>query len=235
MATAAMGQTHPVLVELFTSEGCSSCPPADQLLARLRQAQNIDGTPVITLSEHVDYWNQLGWADPFSSGLFTTRQQNYARSLRSEVYTPQMVVDGGVAFVGSDSRKAFDAIRGAAAAPKAAIELGCGTNPMSLRVRIDNKAGGEADVMLAIAEDALQSSVLRGENRGRLLPHSSVARRIAIIGRVKKQQSFTAEPGIALESGWKTENVSAVVFLEDRSNLHIRGAAEIAMSSCAAH
>ena len=235
MATAALAQTHPVLVELFTSEGCSSCPPADQFLGWLREAQRIEGADVITLSEHVDYWNQLGWIDPFSSGLYTSRQQNYARSLRSEVYTPQMVVDGSVAFVGSDSRKAFEAIRTAAKAPKAAIELGCGANPMSLRVRIDNMAGGDANVVLAIAESGLQSSVSRGENRGRLLPHSSVARRMAVVGRVKKHQSLTAEPGIALENGWKAGNLSAVAFLEDRANLSILGAAQIAISSCAAH
>ena len=103
---------------------------------------------------------------------------------------------------------------------------------MSLQIRIDS-IGGDADVLLAMAENGLQSNVSGGENKGRLLPHSSVARRITTLGRMKKQQLFTAEPGISLEKGWKRNNVSAVVFLQDRSNLRILGAAEIALSSCA--
>src|SRR5947207_1240023 len=123
LASVMMGQTAPtpVLVELFTSEGCSSCPPADLLLARLQKEQPIKGVQVIPLSEHVDYWNQLGWTDPFSSGAFTSRQQSYSRAIRStDVYTPQMLVDGTVAFVGSDSRKAIETLTAAARAPKAA-------------------------------------------------------------------------------------------------------------------
>ena len=95
--------------------------------------------------------------------------------------------------------------------------------------------GGDADVMLAVTENGLQSSVAAGENRGRLLPHTSVTRRLATIGRMKKQQAFTAEPGVALEKSWKRENLSAVVFLQDRSTLRILGAAQIAMSSCGWH
>ena len=108
---------HPVLVELFTSEGCSSCPPADDLLARLERTQ-----PVIVMSEHVDYWNRIGWTDPYSSHAFSERQENYARRFRiNGPYTPQMVVDGRTEFVGSDGYEAVNAIRAAAKETKAAI------------------------------------------------------------------------------------------------------------------
>src|SRR2546430_11354979 len=124
---AAEAPPTPVLVELFTSEGCSSCPPADLLLSRLQQSQPIAGVEVIALSEHVDYWNQLGWTDPFSLAGLTERQRQYAAALRGEgVYTPQMVLDGKTGFVGSDSQKALGAIAQAAKSPRTGIDLRCG-------------------------------------------------------------------------------------------------------------
>ena len=105
----------PVVVELFTSEGCSSCPPADQLLDRLTAAAADDGAKVVALGEHVDYWDRLGWRDRFSSAAFTSRQELYARRFNLDsAYTPQMVVDGHAEFVGSDSAAARRAIAKAA-------------------------------------------------------------------------------------------------------------------------
>src|SRR5260370_31679799 len=136
MAMAESPRT-PVLVELFTSEGCSSCPPADLLLSHLQQSQPIPGVEVIALSEHVDYWNQLGWIDPFSSAGLTERQRQYASVLHGDgVYTPQMVVDGKTGFVGSDSQKPLRAIAAAAKAPRTGIDLRCGAKPASLSVLI---------------------------------------------------------------------------------------------------
>ena len=229
----ALAAPVPVLVEMFTSEGCSSCPPADLLLQRLKQAQPAPGVQVITLSEHVDYWNELGWVDPFSSSGITARQQRYASAFRADPYTPQMVVDGRAQFVGSDSRKAIEAIVEAAKAPKANIGLRCGSSPLTLQIRIDNMPGGDADVLVAIAEDALESKVTSGENSGRLMPHASVARRITMIGRMKRQPTFAWENSVALEKNWKRENVSLVVFLQDRLTRHILGAAQTALSACA--
>ena len=108
----------PVLVELFTSEGCSSCPPADELLAKLSREQPVDGATIVPLAFHVDYWNRLGWVDRFSSPQFTKRQQEYAAALRADTYTPQMVVDGRDEFVGSDDARARQSIADAAQSRK---------------------------------------------------------------------------------------------------------------------
>jgi hypothetical protein len=225
----------PVVVELFTSEGCSSCPPADLLLRRLQREQPIPGVEVIPLSEHVDYWNQLGWKDPFSSHGFTDRQRQYADVFRRDgPYTPQMVVDGAAEFVGSDGPRALKVIADAARRPKASVSLSCQSNPLRLQVRIDN-VREDADVVLAIAENGLESNVIRGENSGRRMGHDGVTRHLAVIGRTKKQQPFMAEPKIAIEKDWRRENLSAVVFLQDRSSFRIQGAGKIAIPACAAN
>ena len=112
---AASDRPVPVVVELFTSEGCSSCPPADRLLARLDQTQPIAGAQVIAIEEHVDYWNQLGWNDPFSSPQYRARQNDYAIAFHAkDIFTPQMVVNGQAAFVGSDMTRAYKEIGAAA-------------------------------------------------------------------------------------------------------------------------
>lgn len=114
----------PVLLELFTSEGCSSCPPADRLLELRDQKQPVTGANLIVLSEHVDYWNRLGWKDPFSSSLYSARQDEYANRFHlGEAYTPQLVMDGRVGVVGSDGRAVESAIQKAMPEPKISIEI----------------------------------------------------------------------------------------------------------------
>src|SRR5690242_4017290 len=160
----------PVIVELFTSEGCSSCPPADQLLESLDRSQPVPRAEIIALSEHVDYWNHIGWTDPYSSPVFSSRQAVYAHRFQLQgSYTPQMVVDGAVEFVGSDGRRAEAAITAAARLEKIPVVLSASMNALHIEVgALPSAAGREkADVYLALARDSGTSNVLRGENQGR--------------------------------------------------------------------
>lgn len=242
---AASQPANPVVVELFTSEGCSSCPPADRLLAHLQRTQPVAGAEIIALEEHVDYWNDLGWNDPFSSSLLSDRQADYAHYFRtSGPYTPQMVVDGKAQFVGSDEHDALVAIGKAARDPKATVELEqmsdskarveTGTEAARLRVRLGPLAGWHAgdlaEVLLAITEDDLSSNVTRGENAGDQLDHRAVVRELRILGRVDSAGSFAAETDVKLPKDWKRENLRAVAFVQDRSSRDVLGAAVLRLS-----
>ena len=224
----------PVLVELFTSEGCSSCPPADEVLTELAKSQPVEGALVIPLSEHVDYWNHLGWADPYSSKLFSERQEAYAAAFRSSgLYTPQVVVDGRVERVGSDRRAVQQAIASAAREPKLEVAVSRGPTPSSLRIRVEPSTafpGSAGDrVLLAIVEDDLQSQVSRGENSGRRLSHTAVVRRLQVVGSLPQGKPFEKEVLVALDSAWKPEHLSAVAFVEQGSGGRILGAARGAL------
>lgn len=227
----------PVLVELFTSEGCNTCPPADKLLSELEFNQPIKGVEVIALSEHVDYWDRLGWKDPFSSAHFTHRQSEYAQALHFEdIYTPQMIVDGRTEFIGSNRAKAFEAIAAAARAPKSIVGLAIkdsASNLIKLLVQVESNSdvarGDTADVMLAIAESGLSSKVSRGENAGRELAHSSVVRKLIKIGKVD-HKSFSAESAVSLHRAWKRQQIKAVVFVQERTSRRVLGAAQIKLA-----
>jgi hypothetical protein len=222
-----------VLVELFTSEGCSSCPPADALLAELDQKQPFAGVQIIPLEEHVDYWNHDGWRDPFSSSLFTDRQEEYARRFGLPApYTPQMVVDGRTEFSGSARHRVPAAIAGATQAPQAEVALMVvpGPEPSAViaTVRVDAFPAGvreKADVHLALTEDDLSSNVGAGENAGRHLVHRAVVRRFTSAGHAEAGKPFAAEVKIPVERSWKRENLHVVAFLEGRSSGQIFGAA----------
>src|SRR5579863_2677694 len=184
----------PVVVELFTSEGCSSCPAADRMLSRLEQTQPIPGAQVVAVEEHIDYWNQLGWTDPFSSPQYRARQNDYAVAFKaSNIYTPQMVVSGQTAFVGSDLNRAYHEIAAAAQATSTLVDLGTNANSrdpelLDLSVQVTNAKSTkwrDSNVYLAVTEGGLTTFVQRGENSGRTLRHSSVVRNFGVIGRVK--------------------------------------------------
>jgi hypothetical protein len=221
-----------VVVELFTSEGCSTCPPADELLGRLRQdlsAKNID---VIPLGFHVDYWDSLGWKDRFSSADFTQRQQQYTRALKvNGPYTPEMVVDGAVEFVGNDAGQARRAITQQASQLELAQVKIEPAGAEQLTVQVKGAAGsssGNALVMLAITEDNLSTQVGSGENGGRTLHHAAVVRALRRLGKLH-EGSFEGTEQLKLKKEWKLQDLRAVVFVQNGPSGKIEGAASVAL------
>jgi len=228
----------PVIVELFTSEGCSSCPAADRLLSRLEQNQPVPGVQVIAIEEHVDYWNQLGWTDPFSSPQYRARQNDYAVAFHAgNIYTPQMVVNGSVEFVGSDMNRAYHEIGAAARAETTQIDLGATPNSkepdlldLSLHLTNANTAKvRDSNVYLAVTESSLTTFVQRGENAGHTVRHSSVVRSFGVIGKVDAKGASGGQlvSTLRLPREWKRENLRAVVFVQERESFHITGASTI--------
>jgi hypothetical protein len=231
MQPPSAGST-PVLVELFTSEGCSSCPPADALLMRLGRTQPVREADVIVLEEHVNYWDSLGWKDPFSSEQATARQQEYGQAFGGQqIYTPQMVVDGNTEFVGSAAGKALRAVRAAGAAHKPAVSLSW-TDGGMLAIHVEpltNAAQGDApQVVVAIAENMLHSDVKHGENAGRALEHDGVVRALIPAGKIgASSDGFSSTIAVHAAHEWNVANVRAVVFVQERRSRHILAAAAI--------
>jgi hypothetical protein len=230
-STAPTAAPTPVLVELFTSEGCSSCPPADALLSRLGKTQPVPGADIIALEEHVDYWDRLGWKDPFSSEAATARQNEYGEAFGgAQVYTPQMVVDGHAEFVGSSDNDALRAIRAASQAPKPAVQLAWQKDD-TLSIHVDAltnaKAGDSTQIFLAIAENMLHSDVKRGENAGRALEHNGVVRQLLPLEKIAGGPEFSSTTDIHPAPGWNRTNLRAVVFVQDRRSRQILAAASI--------
>jgi hypothetical protein len=226
LAAAAAHAQHaaPVIVELFTSEGCSSCPPADTVLQRLES-----GADAIVLGEHVTYWDRLGWKDRFSAEVFTQRQEEYAQLFRiGGAYTPQMVVNGQAEFVGSDEGRARREIVKAGGEPKAKVELARANDEVSIKVSELPAPARGADVILAVTETRLDTDVRSGENGGHKLRHTGVVRSLSTVGRVDaKSGIFAGQAHYHLDPSWKRENVKLVVFLQDRASKKIWGAAAI--------
>jgi hypothetical protein len=228
----------PVIVELFTSEGCSSCPAADRLLGRLEQTQPVPGAQVVAIEEHVDYWNQLGWTDPFSSPQYRARQNDYAVAFRSnDIYTPQMVVNGQSMFVGSDANRAYHEIAAAAQSATTLIDLATSPNShdpelLDLAVQVTNPKTvkwRDSNVYLAVTENNLTNFVQRGENAGRTLRHASVVRSFGVIGRMDPRGASGGQlvSTLRLPHEWKRENLRAVVFVQERDTFRITGASVV--------
>ena len=237
-SSAAPAPRVPVVVELFTSEGCSDCPPADALLAELDRTQPVPGALIIPLEEHVDYWNHDGWRDPFSSAVFTARQEAYARRFGiAGPYTPQMVVAGRTEFVGNAQHEARAAIAAATHFPQVEVSLAvtAGAPPDAIlhtTIKVNSlpaEAGKGAKVYLAVTEDALANDVSAGENSGRRLAHRAVVRKFSLAGHIEAGKPFSASVEDRMAPGWKRENLRVVVFLEGATSGKILGAATAAV------
>ena len=207
-----------VLVELFTSEGCSSCPPADAVLARLHRQQPVPGVQLLVLSEHVDYWNNLGWKDPYSDALFSDRQGDYS----SRIYTPQAVVDGKTEVLGSNESAIVSAAKAAAQAPHGTLSVT--PSPGGARISVAGLPGhSDARVMLAVVEDDLVSRVERGENAGRTLSHTAVARVLREVGRIPATAAqWSAEVPVPTDLSWKQTRV--IAFVQDSATRRVLAA-----------
>lgn len=227
---------HPVVVELFTSQGCSSCPPADRLLTKLGGEKM-----VIPLAYHVDFWNYIGWTDPFSSHAWTERQTGYAKRFGlSQLSTPQAVVDGGTQVVGSDEPALRSAIAAAAAKPAGNVELA--VTPSASNVRVDADValpealrGKKLDVMFAVFETGLVTPVGKGENGGRTLQNDYVVRLLVRAAKLAPGGPDKSRHGetLSLDKKWDRSRLGVVAFLQDPSTLEIRGAGVRALTAAA--
>jgi hypothetical protein len=205
----------PVVVELFTSQGCSSCPPADAMIHDIANDPALRGR-VIPLAFHVDYWDSLGWRDPFSSAEWTQRQARYARTMRlNSAYTPQAVVNGTREFVGSNHAALSAALEKASNEKRGEITLTARREGNSLIATIHASVPADDDLMLAIVEDGVTTKIEHGENAGRTITNDAIVRKLI---RVKPGQATAS-----IDPAWR--NLSAAVFVQDRATLAIGAAA----------
>jgi hypothetical protein len=230
----AEGADSPVLIELFTAEGCSSCPPADHFLEQLDTAQPIPGAHLIVLGEHVDYWDGKGWPDPYSSKAFTDRQIAYERRLKlSEPFTPQFVVDGTVDMSLSHRDQIKQQLFAAAAVAKVPVSIeslhvGEGAAPaISGTVSVTMAAGDRpCELFVAVALDHADTQVLRGENHGQHLTHVAVLREFVRVGPVASGAASSQPFSIALRPDLVGARLRVIALVQQPDLGAVRGAAE---------
>jgi hypothetical protein len=221
----------PVLVELFTSEGCSTCPPADAMLEQMDK-QPVPGANLIVLSEHVDYWNHDGWRDPYSSPSATERQNEYVRSLGLKTaYTPQIIIDGTSELQRGDPQQTKQLFEKVLAAPKIAVRISslrAEVNGSVVRghIEVDQNTGRHnADLYVAVALDHVESQVSAGENGGKRLSHVAVVQELKRIGKVEKGRSANQDFEFKLKAGAEPASVRIVAFVQEVGPARVVGAA----------
>jgi hypothetical protein len=233
-STASRKQDYSVkgngfaVLELFTSEGCSSCPPAESLLARIQKEAG--NKPIYLLAYHVDYWNRLGWKDVFSSPQFSKRQYQYSQQLPAQVYTPQLVVNGSSEYIGSDETAVSNAIQ-------AALN---GSSEVSLNVTGQLQAGklhldyqvtgntGNSQLLVALVQKHAVSEVKRGENQGRTLSHVQIVRDLQVFN-VKHNQKGSEQ--VSLPAGFNKEEWEFISMIQDSGTGAIEAATRVAVSA----
>lgn len=209
------------IVELFTSEGCSSCPPADALLRQIHLKETSAGQLIVGLSEHVTYWNSLGWKDPYSDEVFTQRQSAYASKLSLDSsYTPQMVLNGRDQFVGSNSAALQQALRTDASRKHADLKILSSTRDadgLQVNFSLGGTSGKQMEIMAVLTDDMDQSKVLRGENSGRSLQHISVARSLSRVATISGDSQRSIH--LRLPNGFTTSPAHHLVLFAQEPNL----------------
>ncbi|MBA2561314.1 MAG: DUF1223 domain-containing protein [Chitinophagaceae bacterium] len=215
-------KTNPVILELFTSQGCSSCPRADRLLEKYADMEN-----VVAISYHVDYWNRLGWKDPFSSAAFSLRQQNYSRIFRlNGVYTPQLVINGEREMVGSDANKVEATLKGAYNTQSTAQLVINNVSIEGTKATIDysvTKNENKAVLNIALIQNKITTSIKSGENAGINLTNINVVRNFK---SVPSSSESTSTISIDLVAGVNKEDLSVALFLQDPKTLKILAGAK---------
>ena len=210
----ALGKGDPgfAVVELFTSEGCSSCPPADELVAKIQQENN--EMPVYILAFHVDYWNHLGWRDIFSEPLYSDRQNQYSKWLNASVYTPQVVVNGQQEFVGSDENKLRSSIKEALHKVSSGhlwlSDIKKSNRNLTLHYQIEGNAANNY-LFLALIEKTASSKVLKGENQGRILMHVQIVRKIQSIHLNELKEGVSE---LEIPEGLDKQKMEIIAFLQ---------------------
>ena len=214
-------ETGFAVIELFTSEGCSSCPAADKLVATVEEQDKNE--PVYILSYHVDYWDQLGWKDRFSDAAFTERQQHYAELLHvNSIYTPQIVVNGQHEFVGSN-KAALDKALSASLKDSAREKLSIQEKDSNGKIDVsyETTASSNAEIIINLVQKSAQTNVKAGENDGRQLTHVQIVRR-------QITQALSGKNGktvIDLPLEYKSNQWEIIAFVQDLHNGRILCAA----------
>jgi hypothetical protein len=225
----------PILLELFTSEGCSSCPPVDEFVRHMDESQPVAGAYLIVLSEHVDYWDHDGWKDKYSSAQFTERQNGYVHALNLQTaYTPQMIVDGYVELKGSSSQieqtfaKELKLAKIPVRIASAKIEA-----PSQLKVKVEadgaEKHGGT--VWLAVALDHAASQVSAGENSGKQLQHVAVVEDLRKVGKLDKGKPFSQDVAVKLKPDTDPKNLRIIAFIQEPNEGKVLGATGVKVSN----